>query len=88
MALKKTGLRRKRHPVGNEEDPNLKIFFKCFLITPEGMDADLRFSVAPQKRVGFGRREPQIAVHVEVSCQVNYEKAHEKDSQMRFLGSG
>jgi len=42
------------------------------------MDADLGFRVTPQKRVGFGRREPQIVAHVEVSCQVHYEKAHEK----------
>jgi hypothetical protein len=52
------------------------------------MDADLGFSSASQKRVGFDRSEPQIAVHVEVGCQVHYEKAHEKDSQIRFLISG
>ncbi len=68
--------------------PNLTLFFKCFLTTPEGMDGDLGFSVTPQKRAGFGRREPQIAVHAEVSCQVHHEKAHEKDSQIRFLGAG
>jgi len=44
----KANLRRKRQPVGNEDEPNLTIFFKCFLITPEGMDADLGFSVTPQ----------------------------------------
>ncbi len=32
-------------PIGNEEDPNLTIFFKYFLITPEGMDVDLGFSI-------------------------------------------
>jgi hypothetical protein len=52
------------------------------------MDADLGFSGTSQKRVGFDRNEPQIGVHVEVSCQAHYEKAHEKDSQIRFLRSG
>jgi len=47
MELKKADLWRKRQPVGNEEEANLTIFFKCFLITPEGMDADLGFSVTP-----------------------------------------
>ncbi|MFZ0451095.1 MAG: hypothetical protein WAL98_17800, partial [Desulfatiglandaceae bacterium] len=55
-----------------------------FLNTPEGMDADLGFSGTSQKRVGFDRSEPQIVVHAGVSCQVHYEKAHEKDSQVRF----
>jgi len=88
MESKKADSRRTRQPVGNEEAPNLTIFFKCFLITPEGMDDDLGFSVTPQKRVGFGRREPQIVAHVEVGCRVHYEKAHEKGSQIRFLGAG
>jgi len=47
----------------------------------------LGFSGTSQKRVGFNRSEPQIVVHAEVSCQVHYEKAHEKDSQTRFLRS-
>jgi hypothetical protein len=78
----------KRQPIGNEEESNLTIFFKCFLNTPERMDGYLGFSGTSQKRVGFDRSEPQITVHAEASCQVHYEKAHEKDSQIRFLGSG
>jgi len=39
--------RRKQQPVENEDEPNLTLFFKCFLITPEGMDADLGFKVTP-----------------------------------------
>ncbi len=29
--------------MSKEEEPNLTIFFKCFLNTPEGMDADFGF---------------------------------------------
>jgi hypothetical protein len=88
MTPQKAGLCRLRQPIGNEVRTNLTIFFRCFLNTPEGMDADLGFSGTSQKRVGFDRNEPQIGVHVEVSCQAHYEKAHEKDSQIRFLRSG
>jgi len=38
--------------------------------------------------VGFGRRKPQIAVHVGVWCQVHYEKGSEKESHARLLDSG
>jgi hypothetical protein len=74
--------------MSSEMEPNLRLFFKCFLNTSEGMDADLGFSGTSQKRVGFDRNEPQIVAHAEVSCQVHYEKAHEKDSQIRFFRSG
>ncbi len=67
------------------EKPNLTIFFKCFLKTPEGMDDYLGFSDILKTVHGPGRRKPQIAIHEEVSCQVHFEKAHEKDSQIRFL---
>ncbi len=30
-----------------EEEPHLTIFFKCFLSTPEEMNADLGFRVTP-----------------------------------------
>jgi hypothetical protein len=52
------------------------------------MGADLGFNMNSQKRVGFGRRKPQIAVHVGVGCQVYYEKASEKESHAQFLDSG
>jgi len=69
-------------------EPNLTLFFRPFLNTSEGMDDYLGFRVTPQERVGLERREPQIAVHVEVSCQVHYEKGSEKESHAQFLGSG
>jgi len=72
----------------NEEEPNLTLFFRPFLNTPEGMDADLGFSGTQEYRVWLGRRKPQIAVHVEVSCQVHYEKGSEKESHARLLSSG
>jgi len=37
------------------------------------------------EREGFGRRKPQIVVHVEALCQVHHEKASEKDPQSRLL---
>jgi len=33
--------------MSNEEEPNLTIFFKCFLNTPGGMDDYLGFRVTP-----------------------------------------
>jgi hypothetical protein len=66
-------------------EPNLTIFFKCFLNAPERLDADLGFSASSLKRVRFVRRKPQIAVHVEAPCQAHDEKALEKDCQIRFL---
>ncbi len=33
--------------MNNEEEPNLRIFFKCFLNTSEWMDGYLRFRVTP-----------------------------------------
>jgi len=59
----------------------LTLFFRPFLTTPEGMDADLGFRVTPQEHVGSVRREPQIAAHVEAPCQVHHEKGSEKDPQ-------
>jgi len=61
-----------------EEEPNLTIFFKCFLNTPEGMDADLGFSGTSQKRVGFDSSESQIVVHAEVSCKCTMRKRQKK----------
>jgi len=71
--------------MSNEVEPNLTLFFRPFLNTSEGMDADLGFSGTSQKCVGFDRSEPQIVVHVGVWCQVHYEKGSEKESHARLL---
>jgi len=78
MTPLEAGSCRERQPVRNEEEPNLTIFFKCFLNTPEGMDADLGFSGTSQKRVGLDRSEPQIGVHAEVSCKCTMRKHMKK----------
>jgi hypothetical protein len=41
----KAGSCRKRQPMSTEVEPNLTLFFRPFLNTWEGMDADLGFSV-------------------------------------------
>jgi len=72
-----------RHTAAYEKrwERNLTLYFRRFLNTFEGMDVDLGFNIADEKRVGFGRPKPQIAVHVGARCQVHYEKASEKDPQ-------
>ncbi|MFZ0450503.1 MAG: hypothetical protein WAL98_14795 [Desulfatiglandaceae bacterium] len=73
--------------MSNEEETNLTIFFKCFLNTPEGMDADLGFSGTSQKRVEFDRSDPQIAVHAEVSCKCIMRKHMKKILRSVSIGS-
>jgi hypothetical protein len=70
-----------------EEEPNLTLFFRPFLNTPEEMAAHLGFSMNSLKRIGFGRRKPQIAVHAGVWCQVHYEKVSEKEPQILLLSA-
>jgi len=71
----------------NEREQALTLFFGRFLNTPEGMDAHLGFSGTHWCCVGFGRREPQIVIHVEAPSHVHYEKASEKDPQDPLLSS-
>jgi len=68
--------------MGNEVEENLTLFFRRFLNTPEEMDAHLGLKGSHVRAPGLGRGKPQIAVHIEVLCQVNYEKASEKESQI------
>jgi hypothetical protein len=44
MTPLEAGSCRERQPMVNEEEPNLRIFFKCFLNTPEWVDVDLGFN--------------------------------------------
>jgi len=74
--------------MSNEVEPNLRLFFRPFLNTSEGMDADLGLSINSYKRLGIGRLKPQIVVHVGVWCQVHYEKGSEKESHALLLDSG
>jgi len=82
MKPEKAALCRKRQPMSDEVEENLRLFFRPFLNTPQGMDVNLGFKSSYWRRPKLPEGKPQIAVHAGVGCQVHYEKVSGKDRQV------